>query len=148
MSTTNSPLYLAVQNGNIEIVKMLLAAGHSPNEVNAEGLSPLGLAVTTNNLEIVQLLTAHIEANNQGIPPTEPERQNLSNNSRQMISDKNSPVTFREEGIREENKKEQQSSGISFWEALAVAVAIFILLPFLRSDYGRQFLSWFFSLFN
>jgi hypothetical protein len=67
---TNTPLFLAVQNGNIDIVKMLLEAGHNPNEVNAEGLSPLGLAVTTDNLEIVQLLTAHIAA-------TEPESQNL-----------------------------------------------------------------------
>lgn len=61
MSTTNSPLHLAVQNGNIDIVKMLLKAGHNPNEVNTEGLTPLHIAVQMGHTEIVQLLAAHIE---------------------------------------------------------------------------------------
>ena len=59
MSNTNTSLHLAVQNGNIDIVKMLLEAGHNPNEVNADSLTALDLAVMVNNTEVVQLLLEH-----------------------------------------------------------------------------------------
>ena len=59
MSNTNTSLHLAVQNGNIDIVKMLLDAGNDLNAVNAEGQTPLDLAITTNNAEIVRLLVEH-----------------------------------------------------------------------------------------
>ena len=61
MSNTNTSLHIAVQNDNIDIVKMLLEAGHSPNEADADGLTPLDLAIATNNTEIVQLLVAYEE---------------------------------------------------------------------------------------
>jgi len=60
MSNTNTPpLHLAVQNGNIEIVKTLLARGYDLNTRNADGLTPLDLAIATNNTAITQLLLEH-----------------------------------------------------------------------------------------
>ena len=59
MSNTNTPLHLAVQNGNIEIIKTLLASGSNLDARNADGLTPLDLAITSNNTEIVQLLLEH-----------------------------------------------------------------------------------------
>jgi len=64
---SNTPLHLAVQNGNIEIVKTLLANGCDLNACNADGLTPLDLAITTNNTEIVQLLLEH--KNRAKVPP-------------------------------------------------------------------------------
>ena len=59
MSNTNTPLHLAVQNGNIEIIKTLLTSGGDLDARNADGLTPLDLAITSNNKEIVQLLLEH-----------------------------------------------------------------------------------------
>ena len=67
MLNSNTSLHLAVQNGNIDIVKMLLEAGHSPNEVNADGLSPLGLAVQMGHTDIVTLLAERTEKNDHPI---------------------------------------------------------------------------------
>jgi len=53
MSNMNTPLHVAVQNGNVEIVKMLLNAGHDPNAVNAEGVTPFQIAAQMGNAEIV-----------------------------------------------------------------------------------------------
>jgi hypothetical protein len=55
MSNTNPPLHIAVENGNIDIVKMLLEAGHSPNEANADGLTPLHIAIQRGHTEIAAL---------------------------------------------------------------------------------------------
>jgi hypothetical protein len=63
MSTTNPPLHVAVQNGNMDIVKMLLEAGHNPNEVNAEGLTPLHIAVQMGHTEIATLLIERSQKN-------------------------------------------------------------------------------------
>jgi len=52
----NTPLHIAIQNNNIEIVKALLADGCDLNERNADGLNPLDLATMLNNEEIVRLL--------------------------------------------------------------------------------------------
>ena len=59
MSITNTPLHIAIQNGNIEIIKTLLASGCALDARNADGLTPLDLAIATNNTEIVQLLLEH-----------------------------------------------------------------------------------------
>ena len=59
MSNTNTPLHFAVQNGNVEIVKTLLARGYDQNVRNADGLTPLDLAIATNNTAITQLLLEH-----------------------------------------------------------------------------------------
>ena len=55
----NTPLHFAIQNGNIEIVKTLLAGGCNLGERNADGLTPLDLATMLNNEEIVRLLLEH-----------------------------------------------------------------------------------------
>jgi len=55
----NTPLHIAIQNNNIEIVKALLADGCDINERNADGLNPLDLATMLNNEEIVRLLLEH-----------------------------------------------------------------------------------------
>jgi hypothetical protein len=55
----NTPLHLAIQNGNIDIIKMLLADGCNLGERNAEGRTPLELATAMNNDEIVRLLLEH-----------------------------------------------------------------------------------------
>jgi hypothetical protein len=67
MSNTNTSLHLAVQNGNIDIVKMLLDAGHDINAVNADGQTPLHIAVQMGHTEIVQLLT-HTEVGDRVLP--------------------------------------------------------------------------------
>jgi hypothetical protein len=59
MSNTNTPLHLAIQHGNTDIVKTLLASGCDLDARNADGLTPLDLAITSNNAEIVQLLLGH-----------------------------------------------------------------------------------------
>ena len=69
MSNTNTPLHLAVQNGNIEIIKTLLASGGDLDARNADGLTPLDLAITTNNTEIVQLLLEHKDGAKVSTPP-------------------------------------------------------------------------------
>ncbi len=58
MTNTNTPLHIAVQNGNAEIVKILLASDCDVNARNADGLTPLDLATMANNTEIVALLIA------------------------------------------------------------------------------------------
>jgi len=55
----NTPLHIAIQNNNIEIVKALLADGCDLNERNADGLNSLDLATMLNNEEIVRLLLEH-----------------------------------------------------------------------------------------
>jgi hypothetical protein len=65
----DTSLHLAVQNGNIDIVKMLLEAGHSPNEANADGLTPLHIAVQMEHTDIVTLLAGKINESNNIAPP-------------------------------------------------------------------------------
>jgi hypothetical protein len=55
----NTPLHIAIQNGNIEIIKSLLADGCDVHARNNEGLTPLDLATTLNSEEIVHLLLEH-----------------------------------------------------------------------------------------
>ena len=56
MPNTNTPLHIAVQNENIELIKVLLAGDCDFNVRNADGLTPLDLAIANNNEEIVRLL--------------------------------------------------------------------------------------------
>ena len=55
----HTPLHTAIQNGNIDIIKMLLADGCDLSERNAQGQTPLDLATVINNEEIVRLLLEH-----------------------------------------------------------------------------------------
>jgi ankyrin repeat protein len=64
----NTPLHIAIQNGNIEIIKSLLADGCNVHARNNEGLTPLDLATTLNSEEIVHLLLEH----GAGHPPQQP----------------------------------------------------------------------------
>lgn len=64
----NTPLHIAIQNGNIEIVKALLADECDLGARNADGLTPLELAVKLNHDEIVRLL---LEKGAGHLPPTE-----------------------------------------------------------------------------
>jgi len=71
----NTPLHFAVQNGNVEIVKTLLDAGHSPNAENDEGLTPLHIAAKIGNAEIMTLLIdASKTWNNSSVPLQPPDR--------------------------------------------------------------------------
>ena len=76
MSNQNTPLHTAVQNGNIEIVKLLLDAGHDPNEANAEGLTPLHIAAQTGNAGIATLLVSRPMDNDKVIDDKELARVN------------------------------------------------------------------------
>jgi ankyrin repeat protein len=69
MSNTNTSLHLAVQNGNIEIVRMLLDAGHDLNTVNADDITPLQLAIQLGHTEIVALLSENNKENRSVSPP-------------------------------------------------------------------------------
>ncbi|OMI17612.1 ankyrin repeat domain-containing protein [Leptospira weilii] len=52
-----SPLYVAIDNVNVEIVRLLLEKGADTNEKNIfYGKSPLDLAIENENIEIVRLL--------------------------------------------------------------------------------------------
>ncbi|WP_342273365.1 ankyrin repeat domain-containing protein [Spiroplasma endosymbiont of Acasis viretata] len=51
-----SPLYYAVNNNNIEIVKLLLENDADINEQDINGSTPLHWAIECNNIEIVKLL--------------------------------------------------------------------------------------------
>jgi GTPase SAR1 family protein len=62
----NTPLHVAVQNGNIEVVKMLLEAGHDPSAVNDEGLTPQDIASQMGHTEIVDLFLADLFADKAG----------------------------------------------------------------------------------
>ncbi|MCL2005514.1 MAG: ankyrin repeat domain-containing protein [Planctomycetaceae bacterium] len=66
----NTPLHIAIQNGNIEIIKALLANGCYINTRNADGQTPLELATALNNEEVIHLLLEH-DADHLPPPPSE-----------------------------------------------------------------------------
>ena len=69
-SNTSTSLHIAIQNGNMEIINMLLADGcESLYTRNAEGQTPLDLATAMNNEEIVRLLLEHGAGH---VPPQSP----------------------------------------------------------------------------
>ena len=55
----SSPLFLAVYNRHIEIVKTLLEAGANPNILEGEGVTPLVPAVKNEDIKIIKLLLKH-----------------------------------------------------------------------------------------
>jgi len=69
MSNTNTSLHLAVQNGNIDIVKMLLDAGNDLNAVNTDDLTPLQLAIQAGHTDIAALIAERIKENNNTAVP-------------------------------------------------------------------------------
>lgn len=54
-----SPLHSAVEENNIEVARVLLAAGADPNMLNSYKQTPLHRAVSLENGEMVELLLAH-----------------------------------------------------------------------------------------
>ena len=72
LMSTNTPLHIAIQNGNIDIIKSLLADGcETIHARNAEGQTPLCLATATNNEEIVRLLLEHGAGHSPSPPPSD-----------------------------------------------------------------------------
>ncbi|XP_055848446.1 serine/threonine-protein phosphatase 6 regulatory ankyrin repeat subunit A-like [Episyrphus balteatus] len=53
---SNTPLHLAIENGNLKITEMLLDKGADIDADNKNGYSPLILAIFKNNEEIIDLL--------------------------------------------------------------------------------------------
>ncbi|MCS5712214.1 ankyrin repeat domain-containing protein [Candidatus Berkiella aquae] len=54
-----TPLFLATQKGDINLVKKLLALGASVNTSDIHGLTPIGLALVSMNPVLLSLLLAH-----------------------------------------------------------------------------------------
>ena len=75
----NTPLHIAIRNGNIEIVKALLADGCNLGERDADGLTPLDLAAKLNHDEIVRLLlergAGHLPPPPTGTIPLDPKQR-------------------------------------------------------------------------
>jgi len=75
----NTPLHIAIRNGNVEIVKALLADGCNLGEHDADGLTPLDLAVKFNHDEIVRLLlergAGHLPPPPTGTIPLAPQQR-------------------------------------------------------------------------
>ena len=75
----NTPLHIAIRNGNIEIVKALLADGCNLGERDADGLTPLDLATKLNHDEIVRLLldrgAGHLPPPPTGTIPLSPQQR-------------------------------------------------------------------------
>ena len=116
---TNTPLHIAVQNGNIEIVKVLLASGCDTGARNADGLTSLDLAVTNNNEEIVRLLLEHTERHTN--LPT-----NTHSPAAPSISGTPLPTPF---------NAEQQKKRITFWAVWCIVViALFTLIDLIDSS--------------
>jgi len=66
----STPLHNAIQNGNIEIIKVLLADGCETIHVrNADGQTPLDLATAMDNEEIVRLLLEYGAGHPPPLPP-------------------------------------------------------------------------------
>ena len=61
MSGITTPLHTAVQEGNLEAVKMLLDAGHDPNAEDAAEMTPLHLAAQFGHTEIAAVLAEKIK---------------------------------------------------------------------------------------
>jgi ankyrin repeat protein len=51
-----TPLHTACQRGNLEIAKMIIAAGADPNVTDVNGVTPLRLAIGSDNVELIRLL--------------------------------------------------------------------------------------------
>jgi hypothetical protein len=75
----NTPLHIAIRNGNIEIVKALLSDGCDLGAHNDEGLTPLDLAAKLNHDEIVRLLlergAGHLPPPPTGTIPLDPPQR-------------------------------------------------------------------------
>ena len=53
-----TPLYVASENGHLEIVKFLIASGGSVNEGDKDGITPLMIASNYGHFEVVKVLLA------------------------------------------------------------------------------------------
>ncbi len=58
--TGETPLHLAVKNGDTKLVEDLLKKGTDPNQQDHNGVTPLMIAVKNNNYDIIMLLLKYI----------------------------------------------------------------------------------------
>ncbi len=54
-----TPLHEAAENGNLPLVRLLVATGAEPNRINDLGESPIFLAVASAHWEVVEWMAAH-----------------------------------------------------------------------------------------
>eukprot|EP01122_Echinamoeba_exundans_P011991 TRINITY_DN4929_c0_g1_i2.p1 TRINITY_DN4929_c0_g1~~TRINITY_DN4929_c0_g1_i2.p1 ORF type:complete len:277 (-),score=56.99 TRINITY_DN4929_c0_g1_i2:54-884(-) len=69
----NSPLHVAVQNGDFKMVQLLLKYGASPNQCDVEGATPVHIAAANGNTRIAAALIAkggsvHVQDNEGEVP--------------------------------------------------------------------------------
>jgi uncharacterized protein len=58
-----SPLHVAVQEGRVAVIRLLLASGADPNKTDNHGNSPLWTAVLSAPRDLrVEIITLHLEA--------------------------------------------------------------------------------------
>ena len=55
----STPLHVAADSSNVELVRMLLNAGADPNHVRKDGHSPFSVAVVARDLPVVKEMVAH-----------------------------------------------------------------------------------------
>ena len=56
MNSGATPLYVAAQNGHLDIVKALLEAGADRNQAMNSGATPLFIAAEKGHLDVVEML--------------------------------------------------------------------------------------------
>jgi ankyrin repeat protein len=60
----NTPLHYAVQNSNLEIVKLLIAAGANINVINNDNTTPISMALNLASTDIYKVLVEEINRQN------------------------------------------------------------------------------------
>ena len=56
-----TPIFVASQNGHIEIVKFLVSKVENPNEPRNDGVTPIQIASQQGNIDIVEILSTYIK---------------------------------------------------------------------------------------
>ena len=65
-SSGNAPIHAACRGGHLEIVRLLIQRGASPDKVNRCGATPMQMAITGNHLDIVQFLYEELSSGGGG----------------------------------------------------------------------------------
>ena len=135
MSNQNTPLHTAVQNGNLDIVRMLLDAGYSPNEANGEGLTPLHIVAQTGNTEIAALLIERANKNDISAlqpPSLDTETIRLEQNENAIVADdrvKDMKSEASEQSPVKADRSERIKEAIIGILALAMSILVLAMAP-------------------